>query len=90
MAEQVKDNWIQKHWRPIVAISYVVIILFDFVVAPILWSVVQVNNEIMIESIKQWTPLTLESGGLFHMAIGAILGVAAFTRGQEKIQRLRS
>lgn len=34
---------------------------------------------------KDWTPLTLQGGGLFHLAFGAILGVAAFTRGQEKV-----
>ncbi len=33
---------------------------------------------------KEWTPLTLGGGGLFHLAFGAILGVSAFTRGQEK------
>ena len=32
-----------------------------------------------------WTSLTLSNGGLIHLAFGAILGVAAFTRGQEKI-----
>jgi hypothetical protein len=33
---------------------------------------------------REWAPLTLEGGGLFHIAFGAILGVAAWTRGQEK------
>jgi hypothetical protein len=33
---------------------------------------------------REWVPLTLEGGGLFHIAFGAILGVAAWTRGQEK------
>jgi len=32
-----------------------------------------------------WTPLTLEGGGLFHLSFGAIIGVAAFTRGKEKV-----
>lgn len=31
-----------------------------------------------------WQPLTLLGGGLFHLSFGAILGIAAFTRGQEK------
>lgn len=31
-----------------------------------------------------WQPLTLEGGALFHLAFGAILGVAAWTRGGEK------
>jgi len=33
---------------------------------------------------KEWTPLTLQGGGLFHLSFAAILGVSAFTRGQEK------
>jgi hypothetical protein len=33
---------------------------------------------------SDWRPLTLEGGGLFHLAFGAILGVSAWTRGTEK------
>ena len=33
---------------------------------------------------KSWTPLTISGGGLFHLSFGAILGISAFTRGQEK------
>jgi hypothetical protein len=33
----------------------------------------------------QWNPITLQGAGLFHMAMGAILGIAAFGRTQEKI-----
>ena len=32
-----------------------------------------------------WVPLTLQGGGLFHISFGAIIGVAAFTRGKEKV-----
>jgi hypothetical protein len=32
-----------------------------------------------------WQSLTLSNGGLMHIAFGAILGVAAWSRGQEKI-----
>jgi len=31
-----------------------------------------------------WTPLTLQAGGLFHAAMGAILGIGSWTRGKEK------
>ena len=31
-----------------------------------------------------WQSLTLQGGGLFHIAFGAILGAAAWTRGMEK------
>lgn len=78
----------QKYWRPLVAIAYIIVILFDFVVAPILWSVLQAIASGSV--VVQWSPLTLLSGGVFHAAMGAVLGVSAFTRGQEKIERLRT
>jgi hypothetical protein len=30
-------------------------------------------------------PLTLQGAGLFHIAMGAVLGIAAFGRTQEKV-----
>lgn len=41
-------------------------------------------------SNRTWTPLTTLGGGLFFMSFGAILGAAAWTRGQEKTERERS
>ena len=38
-------------------------------------------------STNLWNPLTLQGGGLFHISMGAVLGVAAWTRGQEKLAR---
>lgn len=38
---------------------------------------------------QSWKPVTLEGAGLFHVAFGAILGVAAWTRGTERIERTR-
>lgn len=40
----------------------------------------------VIRDTDVWDPLTLKVNGLFHMAFGAILGVAAWTRGQEKVE----
>jgi hypothetical protein len=83
----VEPSWIRSRWRPAMAIVYMAIILFDFIVAPIFWSLIQYYGGGDI--ITQWAPLTLSSGGLFHAAMGAVLGVSAFTRGQEKIERIR-
>ena len=33
----------------------------------------------------QWQPLTLQGAGLFHVAMGAIIGVSAYGRTQEKL-----
>ena len=37
-----------------------------------------------------WQPLTLQGGGLIHISFGAILGVAAWTRGQEKVEAIKN
>jgi hypothetical protein len=84
-----EDTWLQKYWRPMMAVAYMVIILFDFIVFPIFWSIVQIYGPAGVVSL-QWNPLTLISGGVFHAAMGAVLGVAAWTRGQEKLQRLKT
>jgi hypothetical protein len=34
---------------------------------------------------NQWQPLTLQGAGLFHLAMGAVLGIAAYGRTQEKM-----
>lgn len=43
----------------------------------------------LIRNQNSWTPITLEGGGLFHMAFGAILTGAAITRGMERTERVR-
>ena len=84
-----EERWLQKYWRPMMAIVYMVIIIFDFVIFPIFWSLIQVYGVTGVVSL-QWSPMTLLSGGVFHAAMGAVLGIAAWTRGQEKIERLKS
>jgi len=82
-----QDTWLQSHWRPFMAVVYGIIILFDFLFAPIFWSLLQANAAGVVS--MQWSPLTLIGGGVFYGAMGAIIGLSAFTRGQEKIQRLK-
>ena len=55
----------------------------DFVVFPILWSLVQVIGGGRVET--QWQPITLQGAGLYHIAMGAVLGIAAYGRTQEKL-----
>lgn len=70
-------------WRPAMGWTYMLTCLFDFVVAPTLWSVLQHVSHGSVNS--QWKPLTLEGAGLYHLAMGAVLGIAAYGRTQEKI-----
>lgn len=78
-----QESWMNRKWRPAMGWTYMVICILDFAVFPIGWSVLQALAEGTVTS--QWDPLTLKGAGLFHMAMGAILGIAAWSRGQEKI-----
>jgi hypothetical protein len=95
-------KWMRSLWRPIAALTYLGICVFDFIIAPyyvqaqphdlseIFKYVLQMPVEQQSESLAimyakgQWESLTLQGGGLFHIAFGAILGAAAWTRGMEK------
>jgi hypothetical protein len=35
--------------------------------------------------VTAWQPITLQGAGLFHLSMGAIIGIAAFGRTQEKL-----
>ena len=80
--EKKDEDWMQKKWRPAMGWMYMGICTLDMAVFPVLWSVLQV---IQHTTITQWQPLTLQGAGLFHVAMGAVLGIAAFGRTQEKI-----
>ena len=90
MAEEVKsesakknEDWMNSKWRPMMGWSYMATCVFDFIVAPVLWSVLQAISHGNVSS--QWQPLTLQGAGLYHLAMGAVLGIAAYGRTQEKL-----
>ena len=76
------EDWMTKKWRPMMAITYMATIWFDFIVGPIIFNILQYWNP--GQAVTSWTPLTLQGGGLYHLAMGGILGIAAWTRGKEK------
>jgi len=85
-AEKEVEDWMTKKWRPMMAIMYMSVCAFDFIVAPILWAIVQFwETSAANDAFRQWQPLTLQGAGLFHMAMGAVLGITAWSRGQEKL-----
>lgn len=81
-AEKKKEDWMNSKWRPMMGWLYMGVCAFDFVLFPILWSLVQTLSH---QSLTQWQPLTLQGAGLFHIAMGAVLGIAALGRTQEKM-----
>jgi hypothetical protein len=82
-SEKKKEDWMNSKWRPMMGWLYMGVCAFDFVMFPILWSLLQAVMH--VQQITQWQPLTLQGAGLFHIAMGAVLGIAAMGRTQEKL-----
>jgi len=82
-AEKKKEDWMNSKWRPMMGWMYMAVCSADFMLFPVLWSVVQVIGGGEVKS--QWQPITLQGAGLFHVAMGAVLGLAAWGRTQEKL-----
>ena len=82
-SEQKKEDWMNSKWRPMMGWMYMGVCCFDFVLAPVMWSLLQSLSHGAVQT--QWQPLTLQGAGLFHIAMGAVLGIAAMGRTQEKL-----
>jgi hypothetical protein len=92
MAEEIKvedkkdDDWMTKKWRPMMAMMYMICCLCDFAIFPVMFTIVQFwETQAANDAFRQWVPITLQGGGLFHVAMGAVLGVSAYGRTQEKL-----
>jgi hypothetical protein len=81
-SEKKKEDWMNNKWRPMMGWMYMVTCITDFVLFPIFWSSLQA---FLGNPITQWNPLTLQGAGLFHVAMGAVLGLTAWGRTQEKL-----
>ena len=85
MSNDIKQyDWLNTRWRPMMGWMYMLVCIFDFILFPIMWSIVQALDP-QGSVTSAWQPLTLQGAGLFHMAMGAVLGIAAFGRTQEKL-----
>lgn len=85
MSRKKEDHWLKTYWRPAMAWQYMVVCFFDFIGGPIMTAWLSYSTS---AQYVPWQSLTLDGSGLYHLAMGAILGVAAWTRGQEKIQTI--
>ena len=81
-SEKKKEDWMNSKWRPMMGWMYMIVCFMDMVIFPVLWSLLQTVQHV---PITQWNPLTLQGAGLFHIAMGAVLGIAAYGRTQEKL-----
>lgn len=81
--EKESEHWMKAMWRPAMGWLYMAMCACDFIIFPII--AMFLPQIIPGLTYIPWKSITLDNGGLIHMAFGAILGVAAWTRGQEKI-----
>ena len=81
-SEKKKEDWMNSKWRPMMGWIYMLTCVTDFIIFPVLWSILQASLK---QPVTAWQPITLQGAGLFHLSMGAIIGVAAFGRTQEKL-----
>jgi hypothetical protein len=84
LVANTNQDWLNRKWRPFMGWMYMVVCVTDFIIFPILWSLLQAYSSGQVTN--QWQPLTLQGAGLFHLAMGAVLGIAAYGRTKEKIE----
>ena len=75
------------YWRPSMAWLYILICAADFIIFPSALMTIQYYTQ---GDLTQWVPLTLGSGGFFHIAMGAVLGITAYGRSREKMVSMES
>jgi len=77
------------NWQKLAAYVYLCICVFDFVVVPIWFGIVRADMPMSVEQLLEFDvavqirmieaftfqhlPFTLQGGGLFHLAFGALL-----------------
>jgi hypothetical protein len=76
------EHWFVSYWRPAAAWVYLIIVLFDFMLAPMFmaWFAYATKT-----TLVPWDPLTTHGGSIFHLAFGAILGIYVYGRTREKL-----
>ena len=81
------NNTIKEYSRDWAALVYLFICLIDFFVAPLVWNLMMAEHcdthDCLKEGVTRWVPLTLESGAMFHLSFGAILGATSFNKHKE-------
>ena len=54
-SEQKKEDWMNSKWRPMMGWMYMAVCAADFMVFPILWSVLQsINASILVSSLRRF------------------------------------
>ena len=83
--DTTKEPWFTARWRPAAAWCYLIICLFDFMIAPSAIAALNTLEKIPNTHDNTWVPLTTSGGSIFHLSFGAIIGISAYGRTREKI-----
>ena len=67
-----KTPLLRGQWRHAIGWLYVVVVACDFIIFPVEQAAYAAYFHLVY---AQWQPLTLQGGGMFHVAMLAILGV---------------
>lgn len=78
-----QEKWIVSRWRPMMAWTYMATCIFDFILGPVFYNILQFHRN--GGNIEMWQAITLQGGGLYHVAMGAVLGISALGRTKEKL-----
>lgn len=81
-APLAEEGWFNSRWRPAMAWLWFAVSAADFLVFPVLNAAAAGAKLI---PYAPWDPITLKGGGLFHIAMGAVVGVAVWQRSNEKL-----
>ena len=60
--DKESEDWINKKWRPAMGWMYMAVCIFDFILFPILWSVLQTVSHGSVTT--PWRPISLQGAGL--------------------------
>lgn len=83
--EKQDEHWMKAYWRPAMGWLYMLMCFCDFIAFPIVSMFLPLVTKLPYVA---WQSLTLSNGGMIHLSMGAILGVAAYSRGQEKLKAM--
>ena len=87
LVKNTNEGWMNKKWRPAMGWTYMAVCVCDFILFPIMFTIVQFwETQAANDAFRQWQPITLQGGGLFHLAMGAVIGVTSYGRTKEKIE----
>jgi hypothetical protein len=78
-----QESWMKSWWRPAMCWQYLFICMCDFFFFPMANNVIYAAWGV---EYHEWHPMTLQGGGVYHMAMGGIVGSAVWNRTQEKIR----